>query len=87
MPIGTDSYRALVSRVRDLDGAVLSEHESQAVRDAADARLFGDDDQNETVKLALELLDQLVEAARLSSRTCRQLSELLCAIEPPGAGS
>jgi hypothetical protein len=87
MPAGTDTYRALVERVRDLDGAVLSEHEAQAVRDAADARLFGDDDRLEAVACALELLDRLVEAARLSSRTCRQLSELLCAIEPFGTGS
>lgn len=28
MPAGTDSYRALVERVRELDGAVLSEHEA-----------------------------------------------------------
>jgi hypothetical protein len=83
MPAGADSYLALVERVRDLDGAVLREHEAQRVRDAADARLFGDDDQIEAVELALELLDQLVEA-RLSSRTCRQLSDLLCAIEPFG---
>jgi hypothetical protein len=87
MPGGTDSYLALVGRVRDLGGAVLHDHEAQRVRDAADARLFGDDNQIETVELALELLDQLVEAARLSSRTCRQLSDLLCAIEPFGIES
>jgi hypothetical protein len=87
MPARTDSYRALVGRVRDLDGAVLSEVEAQAVRDAADARLFGDDDQSETVQYALALLDQLVEAARLSDRTCRQLSALLSAIEPFGSRS
>jgi hypothetical protein len=87
MAAATDSYRVLVERVRDLDGPVLSEHEAQAVRDAADARLFGDDDQIEAVERALELLDRLVESARLSDRTCRYLSELLAAIEPVGTGS
>jgi hypothetical protein len=87
MAAATDSYRVLVERVRDLDGPVLSEHEAQAVRDAADARLFGDDDQIEAVERALELLDRLVEAARLSNRTGRYLSELLAAIEPVGTGS
>jgi hypothetical protein len=87
MAAATDSYRVLVERVRDLDGPVLSEHEAQAVRDAADARLFGDDDQIEAVERALELLDRLVEVARLSNRTGRYLSELLAAIEPVGTGS
>lgn len=87
MAASTDSYRAFLERLRDLDGAVFSEHEAQQLREAADARLFGDADQVETVRLALELLDRLVEAARLSSRTCRQLSDLLCEIEPVGIGS
>lgn len=82
MPASTAAYRALLERVRDLDGAVLTAREAQQVRDAADARLFGDGDQVETVKCALELLHRLVAAARLSSRTSRQLSDLLCEIEP-----
>jgi hypothetical protein len=81
MAASTDSYRALVERVRDLDGAVLTAEESQQVRDAADARLFGDGDQTETVECALALLERLVEAARLSSRTSRELSDLLRGIE------
>jgi hypothetical protein len=87
MPAATDSYCALVGRLRDLDGAVLSEDEAQAVRDAADARLFGDDDQIEMVDHALALLDRLVKAARLSNRTCLLLSDLLSAIEPCGTRS
>ena len=87
MPSKTTSYRALVERLRELDGAVFTAQEAQLVRDAADARLFGDSDQVETVRAALELLDRLVEAARLSTRTCRQLSDLLCEIEPVGIGS
>jgi hypothetical protein len=87
MPPSTASYRALVERVRDLDGAVFTEHEAQQVREAADARLFGDGDQIETVRLALEMLDRLVEAARLSSRTCHLLSDLLREIEPVGIES
>lgn len=81
MAASTDSYRALVERVRDLDGAVLTADESQQVRDAADARLFGDGDQSETVACALALLERLVEAARLSSRTSSELSDLLRGIE------
>ncbi|MDX6562004.1 MAG: hypothetical protein QOD65_1818 [Gaiellales bacterium] len=82
MTASTESYRALAERLRELDGIVFAAHEAQSVREAADARLFGDTDQVETVTLALELLDALVEAARLSTRTCRQLGDLLCAIEP-----
>lgn len=87
MPVSTDAYRALVERLRDLDGTVFSEREAQQVRDAADARLFGDGDQDDVVTEALDLLDALVAAARLSSRTCRQLSDLLCDIQPVSAAS
>ena len=52
--------------------------EAQSIRDAADARLFGDADQIEAVTAALEMMDTLVEAARLSSRTSRELGDLLC---------
>ncbi|MDX6539377.1 MAG: hypothetical protein QOI71_987, partial [Gaiellales bacterium] len=69
MAASTNSYRALVERLRDLDGAVFTESEAQQLREAADARLFGDADQVESVRLALEMLERLVEAARLSSRT------------------
>ncbi len=85
MTSSTESYRALVERLRELDGSVFTEREAQVVRDAADARLFGDDDQLDAVTGALELLATLVEAARLSSRTCRQIGDLLCAIEPAAA--
>ncbi|HEY3614589.1 MAG TPA: hypothetical protein VGK92_12825 [Gaiellales bacterium] len=87
MRASTDSYRALAERLRELDGAVFTPAEAQQVREAADARLFDDDDQITTVRDALELLDRLVEAARLSTRTRRQLSDLLCEIEPVGIGS
>jgi hypothetical protein len=78
----SETYIALVERLRDLDGSVFTVQEAQSIRDAADARLFGDADQTETVTVALEMLNSLVEAARLSSRTCRELGDLLCAIEP-----
>jgi hypothetical protein len=83
----TASYRALVGRLRELDGAVFTAQEAQLVRDAADARLFGDSDSDAAVRAALDLLDRLVEAARLSTRTSRQLSDLLSEIEPVGIGS
>ena len=82
MSTSSESYGALVERLRDLDGNVFTAREAQSLRDAADARLFGDADQIETVTLALEMMDTLVEAARLSSRTSRELGDLLCAIEP-----
>jgi len=78
----SESYGALVERLRDLDGNVFTVREAQAIRDAADARLFGDADQIEAVTAALEMMDTLVEAARLSSRTSRELGDLLCSIEP-----
>jgi hypothetical protein len=87
MAASTNSYRALVERLRDLDGAVFTESEAQQLREAADARLFGDADQGESVRLALEMLERLVEAARLSSRTSHQLSDLLREIQPVGIGS
>lgn len=81
MPVSTESYSTLLRRVRDLDGAVFTAREAQRMRDAADARLFGDDDQAETAKRALAMLDGLVDAARLSRRTASALADLLDEIE------
>jgi hypothetical protein len=83
----TESYRALAERIRALDGPVFTPREAQIVREAADARLFGDEDQMNAIKQALALLDGLVESARLSSRTGRALAALLCEIESLGAQS
>jgi hypothetical protein len=77
----TDAYRALVERLRDLDGSVLTPTEAQLLREAADARLFGDEDAVEPVRQALALLDRLVEAARLSERTRAAIADLLCGID------
>ena len=82
MTSSTESYRALVERLRELDGSVFTEREAQVVRDAADARLFGDADQIDALTGAFEMLETLVEAVRLSTRTGRQIGDLLCAIEP-----
>ena len=82
MTSSTESYRALAARLRELDTSVFTQREAQLIRDAADARLFGDADQMDSVTTALDLLETLVEAARLSSRTSAQLADLLCAIEP-----
>ncbi len=87
MTPSTESYRGLMARLRELDGSVLGAREAQVLREAADARLFGDDDQVEAVERALELLDTLVQAARLSSRTSLALTDLLCGIESAGAQS
>jgi hypothetical protein len=81
MAASTQSYSTLVRRLRDLDGSVLTPAEAQHLREAADARLFGDDDQVDAAKCALALLDGLVQSARLSSRTGRALADLLCNIE------
>jgi len=81
----TEVYRTLITRLRELDGSVFTPAEAQIVRDAADARLFGDDDEVEAVTRALDLLDALVEAARLSQRTSSALSEMLGGIESVGA--
>jgi hypothetical protein len=83
----TDSYRALVMRLRALDSTVFTPAEAQCLRDAADARLFGDPDHVETATHALDMLDDLVAAARLSSRTSEALAELLCDIESVSAVS
>ena len=87
MAPSTESYADLMERLRELDGTVLGEREAQLVRDAADARLFGDADHLELARDALALLDTLVEAARLSSRTREALGSLLCGIESVSAGS
>jgi len=83
----TESYSELMERLRELEGSVLSVHEAQLVRDAADARLFGDADYVEVSGDALAVLDVLVEAARLSARTRALLGDLLCEIESVSAGS
>jgi hypothetical protein len=83
----TESYAVLMERLRELDGPVLSAPEAQLVRDAADARLFGDAGHLEAAGDALAMLDVLVEAARLSTRTRSQLGDLLCEIESVGTGS
>jgi hypothetical protein len=83
--VSTDSYSALMRRLRTLGGSALTAHEAQQVREAADARLFGDDDQMERTARMLALLDELVRAARLSSRTSGELADLLCAIDPVSA--
>ena len=87
MAPSTESYCDLMDRLRELGGTVLSERETQLVRDAADARLFGDDDHLDTAEEALAMLDTLVESARLSSRTRAALANLLCEIESVRAGS
>jgi hypothetical protein len=86
MPANTEAYRALIQRLRDLD-VVFTPAEADQVRAAADAKLFGDGDMAEAVREALDLLDRMVEAARLSTRTCRELSDRLCEIEPVGVQS
>ena len=85
MALSTEAYRTLVTRLRELDGSVFTPAEAQIVRDAADARLFGDDDQTEAVARALDLFGTLVEAARLSKRTSSALSDMLGEIESVGA--
>jgi hypothetical protein len=85
--MSTESYSALMVRLRALDGGVLTPDEAQRIRDAADARLFGDPDQIEISTCALDLLEALVEAARLSSRTSNTLAEMLSEIESVGATS
>jgi hypothetical protein len=83
----TESYSALMVRLRALDGSVLTPEEAQRIRDAADARLFGDPEQIEISTGALDLLDALVESARLSSRTSNALAEMLSDIESVSAPS
>jgi hypothetical protein len=85
--MSTEAYSALMVRLRALDGSVLSPDEAQGIRDAADARLFGDPDQVEISTGALDLLEALVEAARLSSRTSNALAEMLSEIESVSATS
>jgi hypothetical protein len=83
----TESYSALMVRLRALDGSVLTPDEAQRIRDAADARLFGDSDQIEISTDAVDLLETLVEAARLSTRTSNALAEMLSDIESVSATS
>lgn len=83
--MSTEVYRTLITRLRELDGSVFTQAKAQIVRDAADARPFGDDDQMEAVARALDRLGTLVEAARLSKRTSSALSDMLGGIESVGA--
>jgi hypothetical protein len=76
-----------MGRLRALDGSVMTPDEAQRIRDAADARLFGDPDQIEISTTALDLLEGLVDAARLSNRTSNALAEMLSEIESVSATS
>jgi hypothetical protein len=82
-----EAYSALMVRLRALDGSVMTPEEAQRIRDAADARLFGDPDHFQVSTDALDLLEALVESARLSSRTSNALAEMLSDIESVSATS
>jgi hypothetical protein len=69
----SEAYARLMRTVDPLDGSKLHPHESALLRDAADARLFGDPDADERVEQAGNLIERLIEVDRVQP----ELGELL----------
>ncbi len=78
------AYTRFVGLVLELSRGVLDAHESRSLRDAADARLFGDDDSDLHDANAECLLLLLETSRRLRSGQLDDLRSALEAISPVG---
>ena len=72
-PTPSIAYGQLMRSLHPLEGSKLHPHESAVLRDAADARLFGDLDADSRLDDVQELLERLVDVDRLQP----ELAELL----------
>ena len=78
------AYTRLLRSVRRLEHADLRTDETSLIREAADARLFGDDDALERLLDVAELFVRLQETGRMSSMEAETLHEQLRAVQPYG---
>jgi hypothetical protein len=78
------AYTRLLRCVRRLEPADLRADESSLIREAADARLFGDDDALERLLDVAELFVRLQETGRMSSEQAETLHEQLRAVQAHG---
>jgi hypothetical protein len=76
------AYTRLLRSVRRLEHADLRTDETSLIREAADARLFGDDDALERLLDVAELFVRLQETGRMSSMEAETLHEQLRAVRP-----
>jgi hypothetical protein len=78
----TIAYGRLLRSVRRLETAELRSEEAALIREAADARLFGDHDALERLLDVAELFVRLQECGRMSSEVAETLHEQLRAVRP-----
>jgi hypothetical protein len=79
------AYAALIRIVRSLEESELYPHEVDILRGAADARLLADQDREERMADADELLGWLVESERVDPQVALLVREQLQAITSPAA--
>jgi hypothetical protein len=79
-PSTTIAYGRLMRSVRRLDGGELRSDEASLIREAADARLFGDADALERLLDVAELFVTLQECGRMTSEVAETLHEQLRAV-------
>ena len=78
------AYTRLLRCLHRLEPTDLRADESSLIREAADARLFGDDDALERLLDVAELFVRLQETGRMSSEQAESLHEQLRAVQPHG---
>jgi hypothetical protein len=78
------AYARLLRSVRRHESFDLRADESRLIREAADARLFGDDDALDRLLDVAELFVRLQETGRMSSHEAETLHEQLRAVRPHG---
>jgi hypothetical protein len=78
------AYTRLLRGLRRLEHAELRADDASLIREAADARLFGDADALERLLDVAELFVRLQETGRMSSETAETLHEQLRAVQPYG---
>jgi hypothetical protein len=76
------AYARLLRSLRRLEPAELRADESSLIREAADARLFGDDDALERLLDVAQLFVRLQETGRMASEQAETLHERLRAVQP-----
>jgi hypothetical protein len=71
------AYGRLMRELRALDGAKLHPAEVETLREAADARLFGDDDAIERCVAAEQLMADLADCERVTPELAEEILDLL----------
>jgi hypothetical protein len=80
------AYARLASTINGLDGTRLHPGECAILRAAADARLFADDDAEQRLYAAEELIERLVTNERMQPELAELLLEQLEAVDDHRGG-